>query len=97
MFLYYICLPGWGGGKVRPPSLIEGGMPRGGHKDFLPPPQKNIMMFIKLLVLIGFDLHFPLISGIYKLNLIKASYLSAFTLFYILHYSHSFYINYKDL
>ena len=25
------------------------------------------------------------------------SYLSAFTMFYILHYSHSFYINYKDL
>ena len=25
------------------------------------------------------------------------TYLSAFTLFYILHYSHSFYINYKDL
>ena len=27
---------------------------------------------IKLLVLVGFDLHFPLISGIYKLNLMKA-------------------------
>ena len=27
----------------------------------------------ELLVLIGFDLHFPVISGIYKLNLIKAS------------------------
>ena len=31
------------------------------------------MMYIKLLVLIGFHLHFPLISGIYKLHLIKAS------------------------
>ncbi len=31
-------------------------------------------MYIKLLVLIGVDLHFPLISGIYKLNLIKASW-----------------------
>ena len=71
---------------------------RGGHKDSEGGGgEKNIMMGIKLLVLIGFDLHFPLISGIYKLNLIKATYLSAFTLFYILHYSHSFYINYKDL
>ena len=26
------------------------------------------MMYIKLFVLIGFDLHFPLISSIYKLN-----------------------------
>ena len=32
------------------------------------------MMYIKLLVLIGFDLHFPLISGIYKLHQIKASF-----------------------
>jgi len=31
-------------------------------------------MYIKLLVLIGFDLHFPLISGIYKLHQIKASF-----------------------
>ena len=30
-------------------------------------------LYIKLLVLIGFYLHFPLISGIYKLNLINAS------------------------
>ena len=32
------------------------------------------MIYIKLLVLIGFDLHFPLISGIYKLHQIKASF-----------------------
>ncbi len=54
------------------------------------------MMYIKLLVLIGFDLHFPLISGIYILNQIGfISYLSAFTLFYIILYIQ--YINYKDL
>ena len=57
-------------------------MTRGVNKDsvckmfefeiFLTPPQKNIMMFIKLFVLIGFDLHFPLISSIYKLHQIKA-------------------------
>jgi len=60
---------------------------------FFNPPYENIMMCIKLLVLVGFDLHFSLISGIYKLHQIKAS--SA--LFYTRHYSHSFYINYKDL
>jgi len=32
------------------------------------------MTYIKLLVLVGFDLHFPLISGIYKLHQIKASF-----------------------
>ena len=32
------------------------------------------MMYIKLLVLVGFDLHFPLISGIYKLHQVKASF-----------------------
>ena len=28
------------------------------------------MMYIKLMVLIGFDWHFPFISGIYKLHLL---------------------------
>ena len=46
------------------------------------------MMYIKLLVLIGFDLHFSLISGIYKLNLIKAS----FHTFQLLPFSISFII-----
>ena len=65
-------------------------------QNFFYPPWKNIMMYIKLLVLIGFDLHFPLISGIYILNQIGfISYLSAFTLFYIILYIQ--YINYKDL
>jgi len=32
------------------------------------------MMYNKLLVLVGFDLHFPLISGIYKLHQVKASF-----------------------
>ena len=32
------------------------------------------MMYIKLLVLVGFDLNFPLISGIYKLHQMKASF-----------------------
>ena len=41
---------------------------------FFTPPQKNIIMYIKLLVLVGFDLNFPLISGIYKLHQIKASF-----------------------
>ena len=31
-------------------------------------------MYIKLLVLVGFDLHFPLISGISKLHLVMASF-----------------------
>ena len=42
---------------------------------FLTPPlEKYIMMYIKLLVLVGFDLNFPLIFGINKLYQIKASF-----------------------
>ena len=42
---------------------------------FYPPPLlKNIMMYIKLLILIEFNLHFQIISGIYKLYQIKASF-----------------------
>ena len=55
-----------------------------------PPPLKNDMMFIKLLVQVEFDLRFPLISGIYKLNLKKAPFPN-------LHYEYLFYIDYKDL
>ena len=40
------------------------------------------MMYIKLLVLVGFDLHFPLIFGIYKLLEINAIHFLPFTLFY---------------
>ena len=64
---------------------------RAGYKDSvgwgkfvsLPPPYiPTIMMYIKLLVLVGFDLNFPLISCINKLYQIKGiiSYLSAFYL-----------------
>jgi len=48
------------------------------------------MMYIKLLVLVGFDLHFPLISGINKLHQIKAihflpfSFLSPCFIFFII-------------
>ena len=37
------------------------------------PREPMTVMYIKILVLIGFDLHFPLISGIHKLHQIKAS------------------------
>ena len=69
---------------------------RAGYKDSvgwgkfvsLPPPYiPTIMMYIKLLVLVGFDLNFPLISCINKLYQIKTSFptFQLFTLFYILH------------
>ena len=46
-----------------------------GRNFFTPPPlEKYIMMYIKLLVLVGFDLNFPLIFGINKLYQIKTSF-----------------------
>ena len=58
------------------------------------------MMYTKLLVLVGFDLHFPLISGIHKLHQIKAIHFLSFSFHLVLHpsfKSRSFYFNYKDL
>jgi len=56
-------------------DFIEGG---GLTFEFFTPALKigipPLMMYIKLLVLIGFDLNFPLISGINKLDQIKASF-----------------------
>ena len=46
-------------------------------------------MYIKLLVLVGFDLNFPLISGINKLYQIKASFptFQLFTLFIVINFT----------
>ena len=58
------------------------------------------MIYIKLLVLIGFDLHFPLISGIYKLHQIKASFhtfqLSPYFISYIIviHFTFDIFLNF---
>ena len=45
-------------------------------RNLLPPLEKYIMMYIKILVLVGFDLNFPLIFGINKLYQTKASFLT---------------------
>ena len=47
--------------------------PRGVNKDSAGRGE-ILNLYIKLLVLVGFDLHFPLISGIHKLHQIKASF-----------------------